>query len=108
MADDKQLEAIRLLCGKPFSEQSKKRSDGGHARGWAYLVRQIAYFDSGKACTDDVATQVAKVLRKHFPNSSDWSDRVNAPGAHLEILTIIRDEFETRNGVSVDSSVTGS
>ena len=73
------MKVVNSFCIKPYSEPGKKRSSAEHVYDWTYLVRQISYFDSGKACDDAAATEVAKVLRKacNFPNDSDWKTRVN-------------------------------
>jgi hypothetical protein len=93
--DERQLKAIGVFCSKPGSEQGGKRKDGAHALDWIYLVRQIAYFDTGKTCDDAAAKQVATVLRKqkNFPNDSEWNQRVSAPGAQEAMLKMIRDEL---------------
>jgi hypothetical protein len=100
MEDERQLKAISVFCSKPGSEQGGKRKDGAHAQDWIYLVRQIAYFDTGKTCDDASAKQVATVLRKqkNFPNDSDWNQRVGAPGAHEAMLKLIRDELALTKG----------
>jgi hypothetical protein len=88
----RQLKVLTAFCIKPYSEPGKKRSAKKHVHDWTYLVRQIAYFDSGKACDDAAAKEVEKVLRKtsNFPDDSDWNQRVNTPGAPERILEIIR------------------
>ena len=102
MADEKQLNAITVFCSKPISQHGKKRKDGTHLHDWVYLVRQIAYFDTGKTCDEATAKKVAAVLRKHkhFPNDSDWSERVNALGAHQTILKLIREQLAEIDGGS--------
>jgi hypothetical protein len=96
MSDEKQLAAIGVFASEP----PKKWGDDRPIRvrslnDWAYLVRQISYFDSGKAIDDAAAREVGKMLRraKNFPNGGDWSQRVNALGAHDRILQIIREEL---------------
>jgi hypothetical protein len=93
--DERQLKAISVFCSKTAAEQTAKKRDGAHAQDWVYLVRQIAYFDTGKTCDDAAAKLVAAVLRKqkNFPNDSDWNQRVSAPGAHEAMLKLIRDEL---------------
>jgi hypothetical protein len=88
----RQMKLVTAFCNMPYSEPGKKRSGGEHVHDWTYLVRQIAYFDSGKTCDDAAAKEVSKVLRKssNFPNDSDWNQRVNALGAPERILEIIR------------------
>lgn len=87
------MKVVTSFCIKPYSEPGKKRSSAEHVYDWTYLVRQIAYFDSGKTCDDAAASEVAKILRKagNFPNDSDWKTRVSAPGAPERILEIIRE-----------------
>jgi hypothetical protein len=89
----RQMKVVTSFCIKPYSEPGKKRSSAEHVYDWTYLVRQIAYFDSGKTCDDAAASEVAKILRKagNFPNDSDWKTRVSAPGAPERILEIIRE-----------------
>jgi hypothetical protein len=89
------MKVVTSFCAKPYSEPGKKHSAGKHVYDWTYLVRQIAYFDSGKTCDDAAASEVAKVLRKtaNFPNDSDWRQRASAPGAAERILEIIRESL---------------
>jgi hypothetical protein len=89
----RQMKVVTSFCVNPYSEPGKKRSTGDRVHDWTYLVRQIAYFDSGKTCDDAAASEVAKVLRKsgNFPNDADWKQRVSAPGAPERILEIIRE-----------------
>jgi hypothetical protein len=95
MDNAKQMKAIVAFCSKPQKEHGKMRMDGEHDHDYAYLVRQIAFFDSGKTCDDATAKGIAKVLRKKssFPNGPDWDEIVNAPGAHERMLEVIRAEL---------------
>ena len=96
MSDEKQLAAIQAFTSDPPRKWGDDRPV--HVRSlndWAYLVRQISFFDSGKAIDDATAREVGKMLRraKNFPSGVDWSQQVNAVGAHDRILEIIRDEL---------------
>ncbi len=96
MADEKQLAAIGVFGNLP--PQKWGVGSSARARGlqdWAHLVRQISYFDCGKAIDEVIARQIAKTLRqaKNFPNGVDWGKQVNAEGAHQKILTLIREEL---------------
>jgi hypothetical protein len=97
MDNAKQMNAVAVLCTKPPKVYGKIQAEGERTHDWAYLARQIAYFDSGKACDERIAKEIAKVLRKksNFPNGPDWDERVNAPGAHESILEIVRTELAT-------------
>ncbi len=101
MSDEKQLAAIRLFASDPPKKWGEDRPI--HVRSvddWAYLVRQISFFDSGKAIDDATAREVGKLLRrvKNFPNGAGWSQQVNAVGAHDRILQIIREELAAAVG----------
>ena len=96
MSDEKQLAAIGVFA----SERPRKWGEDQTIRvrslnDWVYLVRQISFFDSGKAIDEVTAREVGKMLRraKNFPNGVDWSQQVNAVGAHDRILQIIREEL---------------
>ncbi len=96
MADEKQMAAIAHFAAEPprkWGEASSTRVRS--VQDWAYLVRQISFFDSGKAVDETIARDVGKLLRraKNFPNGADWSKQVNAEGAHEKILQIIREEL---------------
>ncbi len=96
MSDEKQLAAIGVFASEPPRKWGEDRPIRVRSlNDWAYLVRQISYFDSGKAIDDATAREVGKMLRraKNFPNGVDWSQHVNAVGAHDRILQIIRDEL---------------
>ena len=83
MADEKQLSAIKIFGSEPPRKWGEAATTRVRSiQDWAYLVRQISYFDSGKAIDESIARDIGKVLRsaKHFPNSPDWSKQVNAEG----------------------------
>jgi hypothetical protein len=96
MADEKQLAAIGSFASEPPRKWGEDRTIRVRSLDdWVYLVRQISFFDSGKAIDDATAREVGKILRraKNFPNGVDWSQRVNAAGAHDRILLTIREEL---------------
>src|SRR5436309_14490923 len=96
MADDKQLAAIGIFASEPPRKWGEDRTTRVRSLDdWAYLVRQISFFDCGKAIDDGTAREVGKMLRrvKNFPNGVDWYQQVNAVGAHDRILQIIREEL---------------
>lgn len=96
MSDEKQLAAIGIFAREPLKKWGEDRPIRVRSlNDWAYLVRQISFFDSGKAIDDATAREVGKMLRraKNFPNGVDWSQQVNAVGAHERILQIIREEL---------------
>lgn len=91
MADEKQMNAIRFFCVKPYSGHDSKRSKGRDYHDWSDLVQQISYFDFGHVQTDVAMVEtVARLVRKEFPNGPDWDRAVKALGAHEKILSIIR------------------
>jgi hypothetical protein len=99
MSDEKQINAIRLFCTRPAKEAGKSRTVVRFHQEWTYLVNQIHYFDSGKALLEKDASilkDVAKAAAKKFPNDSSWEKTVSAPGAHEEILAIIREGLQTQ------------
>jgi hypothetical protein len=83
MADEKQMSAVRFFC------RNKPSSKGNHD--WSELVQQVSYFDFGHIQKDGAMIQtVARRVRKEFPNGETWGKTVNGPGAHENILAIIR------------------
>jgi hypothetical protein len=97
MDNTKQMKAIVAFCRKPQKVHRKMHINREPGHDYAFLARQIAYFDGGKTCDDPTAKAIAAVLRKksNFPNGLHWDDNVNAPGAHERILEIIRAELAT-------------
>ncbi len=54
-------------------------------------MQQVSYFDFGHIQKDMALVQsVARLVRKEFPNGEKWHRIVNVPGAHENILSIIR------------------
>jgi hypothetical protein len=99
MSDEKQVNAIRVFCARPAKETGKTRTVVRFHQEWTYLVNQIHYFDHGKALQEKDASilkDVAKSAAKRFPNDSSWEKTVSAPGAHEEILAIIREGLQTQ------------
>jgi hypothetical protein len=99
MSDEKQVNAIRAFCARPAKEAGKSRTVVRFHQEWTYLVNQIHYFDHGKALQEKDASilkDVAKTASKKFPNDSSWEKAVSAPGAHEEILAIIREGLQTQ------------
>ena len=91
MADEKQMNAIRFFCAKPYSDHGSKRSKGRDYHDWSDLVQQISYFEFGHIQTDEAIVEtVARLARKEFPNGPDWDRTVKAVDAHERILSIIR------------------
>jgi hypothetical protein len=85
MADEKQMSAVRFFCRKTATRKGNLNHDGSD------LVQQISYFDFGHIQKDEAMIQaVARLARKEFPNGEKWDKLVNVPGAHENILTIIR------------------
>ncbi|HZZ27239.1 MAG TPA: hypothetical protein VFE46_04460 [Pirellulales bacterium] len=94
MADEKQLNAIRFFCKKPFSDNGAKKSKGPTYHCWSDLVQQISYFDFGHTQKDQALVEnVDRIVRKEFPNDEHWDRTVKAQGAHEKILSIIRQSF---------------
>ena len=65
MSDEKQLAAIGVFA----SERPRKWGEDQTIRvrslnDWVYLVRQISFFDSGKAIDEVTAREVGKMLRR--------------------------------------------
>jgi hypothetical protein len=91
MADEKQLNAVRFFCKKPFSDSSSKKSKRPSRHNWSDLVQQISYFDFGHIQKEEAVVQaVDRIIRKKFPNDEDWDQAIMAPGVHEQILAIIR------------------
>ena len=91
MADEKQLNAVRFFCKKPFSDSGSKKSKGPSHHNWSDLVQQISYFDFGHLQKDEaVVHAVDRIIRKQFPNDEDWDRTIMTPGVHERILAIIR------------------
>ena len=91
MADEKQLNAVRFFCKKPFSDSSSKNSKRPRHHNWSDLVQQISYFDFGHIQKDEAVVQaVNRIIRKEFPNDEDWDRTIMTPGVHERILAIIR------------------
>jgi hypothetical protein len=91
MADEKHINAVRFFCMRPFSDSGSKRSKGPNHHDWSDLVQQISYFDFGHIQKDAAIVQtVDRLVRKEFPNGSEWDKHVNATGAQERILSIIR------------------
>jgi hypothetical protein len=91
VADEKQKIEIRNFCLKPYEKHGPKKA-GRYKHDWADLVQGISFFDSGRKQRDDAFVDaIAARVRDEFPNRADWNKRVNAPGAHERILTIIRE-----------------
>ena len=91
MADDKQINAIRYFCAKPYPNDSTKRSKGHEYHDWNYLVQQISYFDFGHIQKDEtLVLTVVRLVKKQFPSGPDWNRTVKAKGAHERILSVIR------------------
>jgi hypothetical protein len=85
MADEKQMSAVRFFCRKTASNKGRTIHD------WSDLVQQVSYFDYGHIQKDEPLIQtVAKQVRREYPNAEKWDKIVNAPGAHENILSIIR------------------
>ena len=93
MADEKQMNAIRFFCGRPYSDHGMKRrmGKGRDYHDWGDLIQQISYFDFGHIQKDEVLVQsVATIVRKDFPDGQEFNKLVKVAGAHEKILTTIR------------------
>jgi hypothetical protein len=94
MADEKQMNAVKYFCAKDRSLHGKKRtaSKGRFDHDWTDLVDQVHFFDFEKKSDDEELLQaVARRVRKAYPDSPDWNERVNKPGEHEKILLMIRE-----------------
>lgn len=89
--DEKQMKAIQLFCTRSTGEN---RPSGPNDQAWVGLIRDISYFDFGKAMDEKRALVIAKVVRREFRNGGNWSQRLKGPGAHENILRVIREELE--------------
>jgi hypothetical protein len=102
MADEKQMNAIRFFCRTPYSDHGLKRASGKgrYYHDWSDLIQQISYFDFGHVQKDAKMVQsIALVARKAYPNGEDWEVIVKAPGAHENILSIIRSGLAVNHAV---------
>ena len=93
MADEKQMNAIRFFCEKPYSDHGLKQrmGKGRDFHDWSDLIQQISYFDFGHIQTDTALVQsVARLVRKEFPSGQEWNKSVKVAGAHEKILATIR------------------
>jgi hypothetical protein len=94
MADEKQLNAVRFFCKKPFSDTGSKKSKGPSYHCWSDLVQQISYFDFGHTQKDQaIVENVDRMVRKEFPNDEHWDRTIKVEGIHERILSIIRHSF---------------
>ena len=85
MADEKQMNAIRFFCEKPYSDHGLKQrmGKGRDFHDWSDLIQQISYFDFGHIQTDTALVQsVARLVRKEFPSGQEWNKSVKVAGAH--------------------------
>jgi ribosomal protein L16/L10AE len=93
MSDEKQMNAIRFFCEKPYSDHGLKQrmGKGRDYHEWSDLIQQISYFDFGHTQKDEAMVQtVAKLIRVEFPDGKAWNKIVKIAGSHEKILTTIR------------------
>lgn len=92
--DTKALKAVSLFCSKAYGDHGKKRTSGDHKgwfeHDWGDLAQAISYIDYGHIQKIPQAAFVGDLVRKEYRNNPDWNVRVNAPGVHEKILTLIR------------------
>jgi hypothetical protein len=100
MADEKQMNAVRFFCKRPFSDNGSKKSKGVNYHNWSDLVQQISYFDLGHIQKDEAIVQtVDKLVRKEFPNDLDWDRTIKAVETPDRILSIIRSGLSSAGAV---------
>jgi hypothetical protein len=107
MADEKQLNAIRYFCEKPYSDHGLKQRMG-KARDfhdWSDLIQQISYLDFGHIQNDEVLIEsIARPLKKEFPNGQEWNKLVKLEGAQEKILSTIRSGLAASLTISPESA----
>jgi hypothetical protein len=107
MADEKQLNAIRYFCEKPYSDHGLKQrmGKGRDFHDWSDLIQQISYLDFGHIQKDEaLVDSVARHLRKEFPNGQQWNKMVKLESAQERILSTIRSGLAVTLTVNPESA----
>lgn len=92
--DTRAMSAVNVFCSKAYGDHGKKRTTGEHKgwfeHDWGDLVQTISCVDYGHIQKIPEAWLVGNMVRKEYRNNPDWNVRVNLPGVHERILTLIR------------------
>jgi len=98
------LSRIHSFCEKPWRQHGKKRTSGPHKgwyeHDWGDLVQNLSYLFLGSVQSIPRAAEIARSIRRMFPDNSSWDEAVKRPGADERILNTVLGSL----GVSTNDS----
>jgi hypothetical protein len=107
----KALDAIRLFFQKPYNQHGKKRASAERKgwyefHDWGHLVLRLHHLYYGTMLDNARASVIAQPLRKEFPNSRDWVERVNRKGAHERIREVFEQGLAQQEAAAAPAETT--